>query len=128
MRDHLHQTLVPPLIARVLRDEGYYGDGAPTWPGAPTCQDAKIARKRYIKRLGRFGADVPEAKELGRILARCKRRRRCMSGACPECCRAFQRFFAAEVSKLAASKSQQELASISIAFPKRRTAEDQLNA
>ena len=69
-----------------------------------------------------------EAKKLAKILARCKRRRRCMSGACPECGRAFQRFFVCEVSKLATSTSQRELASISIAFPKHRAAEDKLKA
>jgi hypothetical protein len=41
MRDHLHQTLVPPLIARVLADEQHYGDGAPIWVGAPTSSGAR---------------------------------------------------------------------------------------
>ena len=64
MRDHLHQTLVSPLIARVLADEAYYGDGAPTWPGAPTSKDAKEARKKHIKRLKRFSRQFPEAAKL----------------------------------------------------------------
>ena len=72
MRDHPYQTLVPPLIARVLADEQYYGDGPPTWPGAPTSNDAKKARKRYIKRLLRFIPDFGEVKKLAKILARCK--------------------------------------------------------
>ena len=128
MRDHPYQTLAPPLIARVLADEQYYGDGPPTWPGAPTSNDAKKARKRYIKRLLRFIPDFGEVKKLAKILARCKKGRRCMSGACPECGRAFQRFFVFEVSKLATSTSQRELASISIAFPNDRVSEDRLNA
>ena len=128
MRDRFYQTLVPPLIARVLADEQHYGDGAAAWPGAPTSNDAKKARKRYIKRLRRFIPDFGEVKKLAKILARCKRRRRCMSGACPECERAFQRFFVSEVRNLSARKSELELASISIAFPKHRTPEDQLNA
>ena len=105
MRDHPYQTLVPPLIARVLADEQYYGDGAPTWPGAPSFRKAKRTRKRYIKRLKRFSSQFPEAAELAQILARCKRRRRCMSGACPECGRAFQRWFVAEVKNLASNDS-----------------------
>jgi hypothetical protein len=117
-----------PLIARVLRNEGYYGDGSPTWPGAPTSQDAQDSRKRYIKRLRRFSSEFPEAKELAKLLVRCKRRRRCMSGACPECGRAFQRFFVIEVKKLTKGESEQELASISIAFPKYRVPESRLNA
>ena len=119
---------VRPLIGRVLADEFWFGNKPPGWPGAPTAADAKKARKRYIKRLRRFTPDFPEAKKLAKILGRCKKRRRCMSGACPECGRAFQRFFVSEVSKLATSTSEQELASISIAFPKHRTPEDQLNA
>jgi hypothetical protein len=118
---------VPPLIARVLADEQLYREGAPTWPGAPTSNNAKKARKSYIKRLKRFSPQLPEAAKLAKILARCKRRRRCASGACPECGRAFQRFLVSEVRRLAAGESEQELASVSIAFPKHRTAEDRLN-
>ena len=92
---------VRPLIARALADEFWFGNKPPGWPGAPTAADAKKARKRYIKRLRRFTPDFPEAKKLAKILARCKRRRRCMSGACPECGRAFQRWFVAEVKNLA---------------------------
>ena len=127
MHDNPNQTLVPPLIARVLADEQYYGDGPPTWPGAPTFRKAKRTRKRCIKRLKRFSSEFPEAAELARILGRCKRCRRCTSGACPECCRAFQRFFVSEVGNLSARKSEPELASVSIAFANHRTPEGQLN-
>jgi hypothetical protein len=118
---------VPPLIARVLRNESYFGNGPPRWPGAPTSNDAQKSRKMYIKRLRRFSSEFPEAKELAKLLARCKGRRRCMSGACPECGRAFQRFFVAGVKKLIKSESRQGLISVSIAFPKYRTPEQQLN-
>ena len=118
---------VPPLIARVLADEFWFGNRPPGWPGAPSSNNAKKARKSYVKRLKRFSPQLPQAAKLAKILARCKRRRRCMSGACPECGRAFQRFLVSEVRKLAAGKSEQQLASVSIAFPKHRTAEDQLN-
>ena len=50
-----------------------------------------------------------------------------MSGACPECGRAIQRWFVAQVTKLPLSKSEQ-LTSISIAFPKHRVPEAQLTA
>lgn len=95
---------VRPLIARVLADEFWFGNKPPGWPGAPTAADAKKARKRYIKRLRRFTPDFPEAKKLAKIVARCKKSRRCMGGACPECGRAFQRFFVCEVGKLTASE------------------------
>ncbi len=118
---------VPPLIARVLADEFWLGNRPPGWPGAPTADDAKKARKRYIKRLKRFSPQFPEAAKLAKILARCKRRRRCMSGACPECGRAFQRWFVAEVKDLASNKSLLTFTALSIAFPHHRTAEDKLD-
>jgi len=114
------------LIARVLAGEFWFGNKPPSWPGALTAEDAKKGRKRHIKRLKRFTPQFPEAAKLANILARCKRRRRCASGGCPECGRAFQRFFVSEVANLSARKSEQRLASVSIAFPKHRTAEDQL--
>jgi hypothetical protein len=117
---------VPPLIARALADEDYYGDGAPTWPGAPTSKDAKKARRSYIKRLRRFARQFPEANKLADVLARCKRRRRCMSGACPECGRAFQRWFVSQVVALAGDSGADGLNSISVIFLKHRTPEDQL--
>jgi hypothetical protein len=117
---------VPPLIARALADEDYYGDGPPTWPGAPTSNDAKKARRSYVKRLRRFARQFPEAKKLAKILARCKRRRRCMSGACPECGRAFQRWFVSQVVVLTGNADPEDLNSTSIIFPHHRTAEDQL--
>jgi hypothetical protein len=97
------QLLVPPLIARVLADEAYYGDGAPTWNGAPTSSDATLARKRSAKRLRRFAREFPDAEELANTLDECMPGRRCMSGACPECGRALQRFMVAEIQKLAKS-------------------------
>jgi len=119
---------VPPLIARTLADEDYYGDGAPTWPGAPTSNDAKKARKSYIKRLRRFAHQFPEAKKLANVLARCKRRRHCMSGACPECGRAFQRWFVSQVEALTGNADPNNLNSTSIVFLNHRTAEDKLAA
>jgi hypothetical protein len=113
---------VPPLIARALADDDY-GDH-PTWPGAPTSKDAKKARRSYVKRLRRFARQFPEAKKLAKILAGCKRRRRCMSGACPECGRVFQRWFVSQV--LVANADLEDLNSISIVFLNHRTAEDQL--
>jgi hypothetical protein len=95
------------------------------WPGAPTSNDAKKARRSYVKRGRRFGRRFPEAKKLANILARCKRRRRCMSGACPECGRAFQRWFVSQVAALADSGAD-GLNSTSIVSLNHRTAEDQL--
>src|ERR1700691_1051480 len=93
-------AVVPPLVARLLGDEQFYGDGALSWPGATTAKKAKSTRKRYVKRLRRFEAEIPDAKALADHLASCKKRRRCMSGACPECGRAFQRWFVSQLADL----------------------------
>ncbi len=50
-----------------------------------------------------------------------------MNGACPECGRAFQRFFVSEVKDLASNKSLLKLIAVSIAFPHHRTADDELD-
>jgi hypothetical protein len=120
-------AIVPALVARVVRDERHYRDGTLTWQDAPTSSNALKSRKRYIKRLRRFSLQSPEARRLAKVLASCGRHHRCMSGACPECARAFQRWFVAEVTGLPLSKSEQ-LTSISIAFPKHRVPQDQLTA
>ena len=120
-------ALVRPLIAELLADEYWFGNGPPNWPDAPTAEAAKKARIRRIKRLRRFASQFPEAAKLAKILARCKRRRRCASGACPECGRAFQRFFVSEVKDLASDKSVLKLTAVSIAFPRHRTPDDKLD-
>jgi hypothetical protein len=100
MRQTSYKPHVTPLVAKVLGDEDYYGDGAPTWPGAPASSDAKATRERYSKRLRRFSPQFPKANELSHLLSACEPHHRCMSGACPECGRAFQRWFVAAVMKL----------------------------
>jgi len=91
---------VPPLVARVLADETYYQDGPPTWPNAPTSTDAKKDRLRAIKRLRRFADAYTGAAQIADILAGCKPHHRCLSGACPECTRAFRRWYVSEVQKI----------------------------
>jgi hypothetical protein len=117
---------VSPLIARALGNEDYYRDGSPYWPKARSSKDAKKARRSYIRRLRRFARQFPEAKNLAKILVRCKRRRRCMNGACPECTRAFQRWFVAQVVDLAGNTDSDDLHSASIIFSNHRTQEDRL--
>jgi len=118
---------ISPLIAKILANEDYYGDGPPTWLNARSSKHAKEARKSSIKRLRHFASQFPETKALAKTLARCKPRRRCMSGSCPECRRAFQRWFVAQVVDLAGNADPDDLNSASIIFEKHRTAGDQLN-
>ena len=118
---------VRPLIARLLADDYWFGNKPPSWPNAPTVEDAKRARKRYIRRLKRFSPQFPGAAKLAKILSRCKRRRRCTSGACPECGRAFQRWFVSRVMNLESYENSLQLIAVSVAFPRHRTAEDKLD-
>ncbi len=119
-------AVVPALIETILSKQRLYGDGPPMWPDAPSSNDAYKARERATKRLRRFSSQFPETKNPAKVLAHCRPRRRCMSGACPECGRGLQRVFVAEVRKLAKGDGGRELVSISIAFPKHRVSEDQL--
>lgn len=91
---------VPTLAERlVLADEQLYGDGPPQWlegrrkRRGQTAAEATSERQRQVKRLRRFGRLDPRAKAVCERLARCAPHARCLSGACPECARAWQRWF-----------------------------------
>jgi hypothetical protein len=112
-----------PSVARILADESYFGDGAPSWRRAPTSSEAKAVREKRIKRLIRFSERFPGAAELASIMTDSKHGDRCRSGACPECGRAFQRFLVLQFEKLA---NDADLTRISLAFPKHRTPYDHL--
>jgi hypothetical protein len=117
---------IPPLIYKALSDERHFGDGPPTWPKAPTSKEAHEARSRYIKRLLRFSSQFPDAQKLAGILASCDRRQRCMSGACPECLRAFQRWLVFQVQKLTRDGGSANLRCVSVVLQNYRTAEHKL--
>lgn len=89
------------LVFQVLNDEIWFGDTGPKWKDAPTASDALEERVFVIKRQRRFGNDFPNAEELARQLEKCTPDSRCMSAACPECLRAFQRWLAHNVSRIA---------------------------
>jgi hypothetical protein len=104
----------------ILGDESWHGDSEPSWPGAPAAQDAKARRLFCAKRLRRFKLS-PEALKLAARLKACRPGDRCQSGACPECGRAFQRWFVHSTTALiSASNNSGDLVSVSIVFPKAR--------
>jgi hypothetical protein len=117
---------VPPLIARILSQEGFFPDSPPTWSGAPTAREAKEARERSVKRLRRFSTQNPGAHQLAEILSACGHQCRCTSGACPECGRAFQRWFVSQVQNLVGKSSPGDLKCVSVVFEDRRVAADNL--
>jgi hypothetical protein len=102
-----------------------FGDGIPVWADAPTAHDAEEARQKAAKRLKRFAPEFPGADRLADILLKCAPGDRCKSGACPECGRAFQRWFGGQVNGLAQADIH-PLTSISIAFADYRVPEGQL--
>ena len=83
----------------ILGQERYYGDGPPKWREGKNkrpCQtsaQAKIERRKAVKRLRRAGKENAAALNLSSRIAACAPKQRCGSGACPECARAWQRWF-----------------------------------
>jgi hypothetical protein len=124
MLHHQHPATRPqarPLVAEILSCEAWYGDGHPSWKGAPPSDQATCSRLSYVKRLRRFADQLPLATALVSTLEACQPDHRCMSGACPECSRAFQRWFVHETKRLIkASDSPGELVSANIVFPNGR--------
>jgi hypothetical protein len=122
MHPHRKQSTAPfqsPVHA-VLSDERWYGDGDPSWPAAGTAKQADERRLFCAKRLRRFKL-TPEALEIEARLKGCRPGERCNSGACPECGRAFQRWFVHSTTALISSSSSSgNLVSVSIVFPKAR--------
>jgi hypothetical protein len=92
---------VSPLLFQALCQEHWFGDDDPAWTGALSSQKAAEKRLTCIIGLRRFGdGRNGVALVLADLLERCTPKRRCMSGACPECMRAFQRWFVASVHTL----------------------------
>jgi hypothetical protein len=95
-RDHPDVT---PRTREILSDERGYGDGLPQWPvgksqcPAQTSAEAEAERLKLIKLLRRRATSHPGAEALAYRLDSCAPRQRCMSGACPECNRAYTRWF-----------------------------------
>ncbi len=88
-----------PNVQVILSQERYYGDGPPKWREGKNkrpCQtsaQAKIERRKAVKRLRRAGKENAAALNLASRIAACAPKQRCGSGACPECARAWQRWF-----------------------------------
>jgi hypothetical protein len=112
--------LIRPLLAEILADEGWYDDDPPSWSNALTAEQAKASRRGCMKRLRRLGKAWVDADELASLLDACGPANRCMSGACPECSRALQRWLVANVRKLldAADRNRAgEPVAVSMVFP-----------
>ena len=91
------------LICNLLTDN-LFGDGPPTWtvskgkPWERHCDalaDATAQRDQVCQKLLWHAANsgCKEARHLAAKLRSCSKKRRCLSGACPICIRALQRWF-----------------------------------
>jgi hypothetical protein len=87
------------VILRARRKGSCYGSGEPRWsegraqrPSKTTSQ-AEQQRRAAVKLLRRHGKENQRALNLARRLERCRKNKRCLSGACPICHRAYQRRF-----------------------------------
>jgi hypothetical protein len=111
--------LIQPLLAEILADEGWYDDDQPSWCNASTAEQAKKNRRFCMKRLRRLGKPCVDADELASLLDDCEPNDRCMSAACPECSRAIQRWYTANVTALLESDlvTGREAVALSLVFP-----------
>jgi hypothetical protein len=89
----------------------------PLWRNAPSADDMLDERLRRIRFLRKYGKREPRATMVAERLERCVSGNRCLSGACPECARLFQRWFVRR-SKTLISKwegnPEHELVAISV--------------
>jgi hypothetical protein len=125
----MHATLTKPAIAHILGDERWYADGPPRWHGAPTAETAQQSRVKLTKRLRRMADEYPGASDLAEMLASCSPGQRCLSGACPECTRALQRWTVSNVKTVIRNPPfpMEAIVAISVVFPDGRTSIDRLD-
>jgi hypothetical protein len=110
----------------------WYADGEPRWKQgrqrkpAKTSKQARKERRKLVKVLRRHGKDNDSALRLADTLENCSKKHRCLSGACPECARAFQRRFVSAASSVVSRKSHWHV--VSLVWRQHRFAEGKLDS
>lgn len=101
MVDLVRAILASPCAERL------YGDERPHWTQGKeksrhckSAREAEADRDLLVSRLRRPSVRNKEYEKLAKTLADCRPERRCLSGACPTCTRALQRWFVIEVDSL----------------------------
>lgn len=98
-----------PMLLRILDDEKLFRNGSPHWtelrdkPNERPCENARMAKSRRedtVALLRRHGHQNDKALLLANRLEGCAPGARCMSGACPQCGRALQRWFVSATTDL----------------------------
>lgn len=107
MNDRLRFTNFPDAFLQAELNEHFYGDGGPKWKSQPTCDDAIDERVRRARLFRKHDAHY-----LAEKLAACQLEQRCLSGACPECCRATQRLFVRRIYSSLTPSSNYSLVSL----------------
>jgi hypothetical protein len=108
----------------------WYDDGEPTWKqgrhGKPakTSKQARKERRKQVKVLRRHGKGNDSALRLADILENCSEHR-CLSGACPVCSRALQRWFVSSASSIVSPNKHWH--AVSFVWRKHRFAEGNLD-
>jgi hypothetical protein len=122
------------LVAQILTSGSarkWYADGAPFWrrcgrgkPGK-TSKQARKERRRLVKILRRHAKGNDSALRLADSLKSCSKEHRCLSGVCPECARAFQRWFVSATSSVVIPKKRWRV--VSLVWREHRFAEGKLD-
>src|SRR5215208_545921 len=86
----------PQWLISGMSQRRWYRDGEPLWKDADTAADAKAELKKRIKFLRNKGRGDAELERLAALLESCRAEKRCLSGACPMCGRAFKRMMVAK--------------------------------
>jgi len=103
-------------VIAAINDESRYPPD-PLWKKEPTAEFTHEERLRRIKFLRKHSNTDPKAEAVADRLESCEPDQRCLSGACPECGRLFQRWFVRRSKKFIAkrnSRPKHELVAVSI--------------
>src|SRR5205823_12386769 len=113
-KDHVDIKL---WVIKAIEDESRRSSG-PLWEQAPSASDAYEERCRLVRFLRKFSKFEPRAISVADRLGACEPTTRCLSGACPECGRLFQRWFVRRSRRFIAHSfndfSSEDLVAISI--------------
>jgi hypothetical protein len=107
---------VKPWVIAAINDETRYPPDR-LWKKEPTAEFAYEERLRRIKFLRKHSKTDPKAVVLAHRLETCEPEQRCLSGACPECGRLFQRWFVRRSKKFIAKhffRPKHDLVALSI--------------
>jgi hypothetical protein len=105
----------PWVIAAIAEEERKPSDLL--WRKAPSADDAYTARLQRVRFLQKYVEKDSSLKFFAERLDACEPRNRCLSGACPECSRLFQRWFVRRSKQYIAKhidKPSHELVAITI--------------